>query len=491
MSALEPIQLERLREIGALLQRERESKGMSLEDVSAKTLIRPSILKAIEEANATPLPEPVYLRGFIRRYGDLVDLPGVQLSDSFPWEPSQVVPAAFVAASVTTVESVDDTRRPASLPRAEARVIEPDPVLPDEPDLTEPTDALALPEPDREPMAEFGLEPPSDQWTESAAASTQAAAEQPGIETSPEFPAVSPDLTPEPAEAPFSRSLGGEAETPKDSIPENLILPTPAPVEGAVQPHLSLGTPPQAETSPPAVNENLFPTVQSSATEAQAGLEAQGTADPWSEAPPVAPLAPAPAPVEPLPMPRRPALDNVSPEPQSGLPGAMIALIFAAIALGVGVAFALSSRDRTPAVTDSPAQIESSEVETPAETVTPPPASGASGAPAAPAAPAAAETPSPSPEPPNQPATAANPSANADEVSVQLQLKESAWFYVQVDGLVVFEGIASEFPQAAQGKEVVIGTSRPDLLLVSVDGAAPKPMGTEAADTTETYTPGG
>ncbi|NJR68729.1 MAG: helix-turn-helix domain-containing protein [Synechococcales cyanobacterium CRU_2_2] len=148
MSALEPVQMERLREIGHLLRQKREAKGMALEDASAKTLIRPAILKAIEEADVRPLPEPVYLRGFIRRYADLLDLPGLQLADSFPWQPSQVVPAAFVASAVTTVDSVDDQpRRPFSAPRSEAREVAPEPV-----------EANWLQQPEPEPEPETGAE---------------------------------------------------------------------------------------------------------------------------------------------------------------------------------------------------------------------------------------------------------------------------------------------------------------------------------------------
>jgi pseudouridine synthase len=57
--------------------------GLSLEAVASKTLIRASLLQAIEHGDLDSLPEPVYIRGLIRRYGDALGLDGEALAIQF------------------------------------------------------------------------------------------------------------------------------------------------------------------------------------------------------------------------------------------------------------------------------------------------------------------------------------------------------------------------------------------------------------------------
>ncbi|MEL6399594.1 MAG: RodZ domain-containing protein [Cyanobacteria bacterium J06607_6] len=66
--------------IGQILRGTRETKGMSYEDLTEQTLIRLSLLKALEVADVSQLPEPVYTRGLIRRYGDSLGLDGEALA---------------------------------------------------------------------------------------------------------------------------------------------------------------------------------------------------------------------------------------------------------------------------------------------------------------------------------------------------------------------------------------------------------------------------
>jgi cytoskeleton protein RodZ len=75
-------QSSKLAEIGAQLKQTRELKLMSLHQVTAKTLIPERHLRAIEEGNLDSLPEPIYIQGFIRKYGDAVGLGG--LAEDFP-----------------------------------------------------------------------------------------------------------------------------------------------------------------------------------------------------------------------------------------------------------------------------------------------------------------------------------------------------------------------------------------------------------------------
>ncbi|PSB02823.1 helix-turn-helix domain-containing protein [Merismopedia glauca] len=77
-------QIEKLKEIGALLKESRREKSISLEEVAAKTQIRVSLLKAIESGQIDPLPEPVYTRGLIKQFGDTLGLNGKEIANDFP-----------------------------------------------------------------------------------------------------------------------------------------------------------------------------------------------------------------------------------------------------------------------------------------------------------------------------------------------------------------------------------------------------------------------
>lgn len=75
---------QKLIEIGAHLREIRHQHDLSLEEISANTLIPTRLLKAIEEGKIEHLPEPVYTKGFIRRFGDALGLNGATLAESFP-----------------------------------------------------------------------------------------------------------------------------------------------------------------------------------------------------------------------------------------------------------------------------------------------------------------------------------------------------------------------------------------------------------------------
>lgn len=79
-----PSHIEQLQEIGGYLQRERQSQNLSVDAVSEKTRIRAGIITAIESAGIEQLPEPIYLQGFVRRYGEFLGLDGKALAQSVP-----------------------------------------------------------------------------------------------------------------------------------------------------------------------------------------------------------------------------------------------------------------------------------------------------------------------------------------------------------------------------------------------------------------------
>lgn len=72
---------EQLLEIGHVLRTNRQIQGHSLESMSTKTLIRSSLLSAIERGDCNSLPQPVYLRGLVRRYAESLGLNGEDLAD--------------------------------------------------------------------------------------------------------------------------------------------------------------------------------------------------------------------------------------------------------------------------------------------------------------------------------------------------------------------------------------------------------------------------
>ncbi|MGQ9865282.1 MAG: helix-turn-helix domain-containing protein [Pseudanabaenaceae cyanobacterium] len=75
-------QAHKLAEIGAKLREGRQTKALSLEQITSATLIPERHLRAIEEGDISVLPEPIYIQGFIRKYGSAVGLE--DLAEQFP-----------------------------------------------------------------------------------------------------------------------------------------------------------------------------------------------------------------------------------------------------------------------------------------------------------------------------------------------------------------------------------------------------------------------
>lgn len=72
------IDLQKLQEIGACLYQIREEKRISLDAIAAKTLIPKRLLIAIEQANASELPEPFYTKALILKFARAI---GAELPD--------------------------------------------------------------------------------------------------------------------------------------------------------------------------------------------------------------------------------------------------------------------------------------------------------------------------------------------------------------------------------------------------------------------------
>lgn len=72
-----------LEQIGPKLKAAREAQGLSIGQVYDRTKIQPNHIEAIENGRLEDLPEPVYVAGFIKRYGDFVGLSGQSLADEY------------------------------------------------------------------------------------------------------------------------------------------------------------------------------------------------------------------------------------------------------------------------------------------------------------------------------------------------------------------------------------------------------------------------
>lgn len=81
---LEQQRAEKLADMGGYLRHLRQEQSLSLEEVAAKTKVQARLLQALEEARLDILPEPIYIKGFIKRYADALGLNGAEFSSVFP-----------------------------------------------------------------------------------------------------------------------------------------------------------------------------------------------------------------------------------------------------------------------------------------------------------------------------------------------------------------------------------------------------------------------
>jgi cytoskeletal protein RodZ len=71
-------QIEKLEELGSRLRQCRTAQSLPIEEVAARTRIQARLLNAIEEGRLDQLPEPVYIKGFIKQFAEAVGLNGVE-----------------------------------------------------------------------------------------------------------------------------------------------------------------------------------------------------------------------------------------------------------------------------------------------------------------------------------------------------------------------------------------------------------------------------
>lgn len=73
----------RLRELGELLRRTREARGITIDQAVEATKVRGRYLKAIEQGNLLVLPGKVYARGFVRSYAEYLGLDGMEVTNLY------------------------------------------------------------------------------------------------------------------------------------------------------------------------------------------------------------------------------------------------------------------------------------------------------------------------------------------------------------------------------------------------------------------------
>ncbi len=111
-----------MKKLGELLHEARLAKNISTHEAAGELLLKPEILEALEADNWQSLPEPAYVRGFIKNYADLLGLDSHRLlalyrgqydEKKFPKKPSpyegkkrlmftpnKLAPLAFITAAL-------------------------------------------------------------------------------------------------------------------------------------------------------------------------------------------------------------------------------------------------------------------------------------------------------------------------------------------------------------------------------------------------------
>ncbi|MEM9266774.1 MAG: helix-turn-helix transcriptional regulator [Cyanobacteria bacterium P01_F01_bin.13] len=83
---------EQLFKVGHYLKTIRTRQGLSLQQVSQRTHIQPNQLQAIEAGHWMKLPEAIYVKGFLKRYAQLLGLDGSAIAATVCVEPVALNP---------------------------------------------------------------------------------------------------------------------------------------------------------------------------------------------------------------------------------------------------------------------------------------------------------------------------------------------------------------------------------------------------------------
>jgi cytoskeleton protein RodZ len=104
MKSLDFTQIEQLKQIADYLYQQRQEKEIPLEKVAKDTFIPLRLLQALEASQFDRLPEPVYIKGFLRRYAEVLGLNGPEVASGFQVEPAALAQAAPLRPEVQRPE---------------------------------------------------------------------------------------------------------------------------------------------------------------------------------------------------------------------------------------------------------------------------------------------------------------------------------------------------------------------------------------------------
>lgn len=90
---------------GARLRTQREARNLSLENVARQLHLSVQALQALEENDLAKLPPPVYVRGFLRSYARLVDMPEDEVVGPPPEQPAAPKPSELFIPAASTPPS--------------------------------------------------------------------------------------------------------------------------------------------------------------------------------------------------------------------------------------------------------------------------------------------------------------------------------------------------------------------------------------------------
>ncbi|MCB9556100.1 MAG: helix-turn-helix domain-containing protein [Deltaproteobacteria bacterium] len=103
-----------LREFGLFLRAERELRDVALTEISSVTKVPMHLLEALEAGDAQRLPARVFVRGFVRAYGQHLGIPDTEqrfLAACEPRVTPAITPATEELPSASNGDDLDGRRR--------------------------------------------------------------------------------------------------------------------------------------------------------------------------------------------------------------------------------------------------------------------------------------------------------------------------------------------------------------------------------------------
>lgn len=105
-----------MEEIGRRLRQAREARGITLETAEEETKIRRRYIEALEVGRVADLPGEVYVKGFLRTYGNYLGLDGPELVEAYKLATERVAVETQPAGAPDTVVSKPSGRPAPSRP---------------------------------------------------------------------------------------------------------------------------------------------------------------------------------------------------------------------------------------------------------------------------------------------------------------------------------------------------------------------------------------